>query len=113
MIDVWSSTGVRLPRSIVAQQDVPLPMEEMAFLQLPLDEPPCSLLDRTSNSSESLLTQMVKLNTILVEINVANELAAQERIADTQLDDSVDLLTQKLDQWYRDLPNNLRDTPAN
>ena len=35
MIDEWSSTGAQVPKQIsVPVADVPLPMEEMAFLQL-------------------------------------------------------------------------------
>ena len=114
MIDVWCSAGVRLPRSIeVRDTTIPLPMEENLFLQLKPTDHSESGLTPVSEPSMSLLAQMVKLNSILMEVNELNKLAATNQSWDSRLAGMVESVSQKLDAWHDDLPNELKDTPAN
>lgn len=65
MIDEWSSSGVQVPRQIAnPPADVPLPMEEMAFLQLRHEN---SINMSQSYSNPSLLGEMITLNRIFRE----------------------------------------------
>jgi hypothetical protein len=76
MIDEWSSTGAQVPKQIsVPAADVPLPMEEMAFLQLRNHDTidTVDTDDFAASSSSSLLAQMIVLNRILADINRLNK----------------------------------------
>lgn len=113
MIDVWSSNGVRLPRAIVPRSDVPFPMEEVVFLEMRrenFDLPSPTIMQE---SVASLLTQMVKLNAILVDIGDLNQAAAANGAFTYDLNTNVDILTAKLEGWYNNLPNSLKDTNEN
>ncbi|KAJ9651398.1 hypothetical protein H2198_009313 [Neophaeococcomyces mojaviensis] len=113
MIDVWSSNGVRLPRSIVPRDDVPFPMEEVVFLEMRRENFDLPSPTMMQESAASLLTQMVKLNAILVEVGELNRAAAANQSFSFELYASVDSLTKKLDDWYANLPEQLKDTPEN
>jgi hypothetical protein len=113
MIDVWSSKGVGIPRSIHPRSDVPYPMEETVFLQLRREDFDLPSPTMMQESAASLLTQMVKLNAILVEIQNLNQLAASYPIFQTGHNQTVDDLTQRLEGWYNNLPIELQDTHAN
>lgn len=113
MIDVWSSNGVRLPRSILPREDVPLPMEEIVFLEMRRENYDLPSPTMMQESAASLLTQMVKLNAILIEIGELNRIAAASSSFSFEFNASVDHLTNKLDAWYANLPEQLRDTPQN
>ena len=115
MIDTWSSNGLRLPKLVSIRTDVPFPMEETVFLQLrreDLDLPSPTMMEE---SGASLLTQMVKLNAILVEITNLNRIVASSptSVFDLSYRDGVDELTLKLEGWYNNLPVQLQDTHAN
>ena len=129
MIDVWSSNGVRIPRALGAtiDSDVPYPMNEIIFHQLRRsddgqhidhfsDTTPPSL---SQEKRSSLLTQMVKLNAILVDISSVNQAAAAASHGHSpDYDDidhqaTVDRLAQDLEGWADSLPPDLRDTQAN
>lgn len=112
MIDVWSSDGMNLPRQMTRRQDVPLPMDEEAFLSLsPGNTSDLDLL-MNPDRDNSLLAQMIKLNSILLEVNdyikdlttTQLSLISEQRVAD---------LSQKLDNWLIALPHHMRDTPEN
>lgn len=113
MIDVWSSNGVRLPRSMIPRDDVPFPIDESVFLDMRREnhDPPSPTL--TQESYTSLLTQVVKLNAILVEIAELTRTAAANQASNPSLNVSVDALTGKLEGWYANLPTQLKDTPEN
>ncbi|KAB8205103.1 fungal-specific transcription factor domain-containing protein [Aspergillus parasiticus] len=111
MIDVWSSSGVRLPRLLTPTSDVPLPMDEVTFLNISPDQGfPCPIGDPKRSS---LLAEMVRLNHILFQINQYN-IRASERNLDVQssLEDVEDLSAQ-LDAWLEQLPDHMRDTREN
>lgn len=113
MIDVWSSKGVGLPRSIHPRNDVPYPMEETVFLQLRREDFDLPSSISMQESAASLLTQMVKLNAILVEIQNLNQLAASYPVFQHSHHQIVDDLTARLEGWYNSLPIELQDTHAN
>jgi hypothetical protein len=117
MIDVWSSNGVGLPRSIKPRNDVPYPMDEATYLQMRREnfDPPGATTPE--QSSASLITQMVKLNAILFEVSELNRTSINEnytqRMSAAELDAAVYVIGQKLDQWYANIPDDMKDTPEN
>jgi hypothetical protein len=117
MVDVWSSNGVGLPRTIKPRQDVPYPMEEANYLRMQRQnsEPPA--ITSPEESSASLLTQMVKLNAILCEVSELNRTAVNNQgkphMTAVELDAAVYALGQKLDDWYENIPFEMKDTPEN
>lgn len=113
MIDVWSSNGVRLPRSMVPRDDVPFPMEEIVFLDMRRENYDLPSPTLMQESYASLLTQVVKLNAILVEIRELNRVVAANQFFHPALNASVDALTGKLEGWYVNLPTRLKDTTEN
>lgn len=113
MIDVWSSKGVGVPRSIHPRTDVPYPMEETVFLQLRREDFDLPSPTSMEESAASLLTQMVKLNAILVDIQNLNQLAASSPGFQPVHNEMVDQLTLRLEGWYNNLPLELQDTHAN
>ena len=114
MIDVWSSNGVRLAPALQLRADVPYPMEETIFLQLRREDFDLPSPGSMQESYASLLTQMIKLNAILVEIQKLNQAAAASTsLAGFGLNEQVDTLTEKLESWYNSLPVSLQDTHAN
>ncbi|KAK6382131.1 hypothetical protein LTS17_004016 [Exophiala oligosperma] len=125
MIDVWSSNGVRIPRALTPRSEVPYPMEETVFLRLrrdgttaPNDHLPDPTTMQMQESESSLLTQMVKLNAILVEISTVNQMAAaafahSPGVNDFNHQGAVEKLARSLDEWHESLPVDLRDTDAN
>ncbi|EME80657.1 uncharacterized protein MYCFIDRAFT_204632 [Pseudocercospora fijiensis CIRAD86] len=112
MIDEWSSSGVRVPRQIADPPlDVPLPMEEMAFLQLRSTESN----DRSGprdHDSPSLLGQMIALNRIFRDVNALNSQAADTQVLPPDIR-AVEALTARIDEWEAQLPSYMRDEPAN
>lgn len=135
MIDVWSSNGVRIPRALSAstESDVPYPMNEIIFHQLRRDvddgrhsadhqlSTTKPSIPTQGSSESSLLTQMVKLNAILVDISTVNQMAAaasyghghSPEYQDINHQATVDRLGLKLEAWADSLPPELRDTQAN
>lgn len=117
MVDVWSSNGVRLPRSIVPRDDVPYPMDESVYLDMRRCDPEPPVDTTPEKASQSLLTQMVQLNAVLYEISELNSSITScfsERPTDCYgFDPRVDVLGRKLDNWYNNLPPQLKDTREN
>lgn len=113
MIDVWVSNGVRIPRALMHRDNVPYPMEETIFLQLRREDFDLPSPTAMQESQISLLTQMIKLNAILVEISTLNQRAAESQAFDINHNQIVDNLTLKLEGWYENLPLELQDTHAN
>lgn len=113
MIDVWSSNGVSLPRSIIPRDNVHLPLEETVFLDMRRENYELPSTTLMQESYASLLAQVVKLNAVLVEIGELNRAAAASQPFKPSLNASVDALTGKLEGWYANLPTQLKDTPEN
>jgi hypothetical protein len=113
MIDVWSSTGVRLPRQMPVLENMPLPMDEVVFLSLRRGEALSPTFDPVSTSASSLLTQMIKLNRILLEINSLNERTVSGATSGVTLENEVMQLSNALSEWHASLPAFMHDTAAN
>lgn len=112
MIDVWSSDGMNLPRQMTRRHDVPLPMDEEAFLSLDVDNQPSPEAFTNAERDDSLLAQMIKLNTILLEVNDYMKDLTASTISFIS-EERVDVLSQKLDSWLVALPVGMRDNPEN
>ncbi|KAK5100614.1 hypothetical protein LTS08_005365 [Lithohypha guttulata] len=104
MIDVWSSNGVGLPRSMAPRDNVPYPVEETTFLEMRRDD--CDLPSPTTmqQSTGSLLTQVIKLNAIFSEVSELNRGAVANQPFSFEFENSVNALTGKLEGWYANLP---------
>lgn len=113
MIDVWSSNGVGLPRSMAPRDNVLYPVEETTFLEMRRDD--CDLPSPTTmqQSTGSLLTQVIKLNAIFSEVSELNRGAVANQPFSFEFENSVNALTGKLEGWYANLPVRLKDTPEN
>ncbi|KUJ17889.1 uncharacterized protein LY89DRAFT_29384 [Mollisia scopiformis] len=114
MIDVWSSTGVRLPRQMPTLEEMPLPMDDVGFLSLKDgDPPPPSFANNTTTASSSLLAEMIKLSRILLEINSLNERTVSGATSGAILENEVMDLSNQLDGWHASLPPFMHDTLSN
>lgn len=111
MIDVWSSSGVRLPRLLTPKPNVPLPMDEIVFLQMTRDQTFDQILAPETRSS--LLAEMVRLNRILLQINDFNMRASENELDQETILSNVENLSDQLDIWLEELPDHIRDTRAN
>ncbi|KAF5507518.1 putative transcriptional regulatory protein [Colletotrichum aenigma] len=112
MIDVWSSTGVNLPRLMERRMNVPLPMNESTFLNMTRANNNHFDFILSPNREDSLIAQMIKLNSILLKVNDAIKSLTSDS-AVTNIDETVSTLAQELEAWELELPPNLRDTPSN
>ncbi|EMD94150.1 hypothetical protein COCC4DRAFT_163610 [Bipolaris maydis ATCC 48331] len=111
MVDVWSSTAVRLPRIMPFDIAVPLPVDEFPFSSMGTDsEHGC--IDPTSVSSP-LMAEMVKLNRILSKIIDFNRTCVSDHLEGLPLEKGMRELSRDLDVWLENLPQHLRDTPDN
>ncbi|KAK4096669.1 hypothetical protein N658DRAFT_480261 [Parathielavia hyrcaniae] len=115
--DTWSSTMLGLPRAIQPRYDIPMPMDERVFLRLTPAEPPVVAqrgldprLHTESDASTSLIAQMIKLNSVLYDINALNAKAASD---ERDPDSSVAELSASLDAWQAELPPEMEYTPDN
>ncbi|KAJ5686840.1 hypothetical protein N7536_009459 [Penicillium majusculum] len=111
MIDVWSSAGVRLPRLMTPQPNVPLPMNEATFLAMTRTQGFTVLV--SNDRASSLLAQMVLLNRILLEINDFNTKAAETTLTEEYIKIAISTLSAKLSTWLKNLPAHMHDTPSN
>ncbi|WDK20996.1 fungal specific transcription factor domain-containing protein [Colletotrichum graminicola] len=116
MIDVWSSTAVKLPKLLPARSDIPLPMDDLPFLSLDRSGASRTTADAgatLSSQSSQHLSQMVRLNRILLDINDFNQRCVAENPDWDALGHGVDALHARMEGWLDALPENMRDTPEN
>lgn len=108
MIDIWSSTGLHLPRQLSYADDVSLPVEETLFLRLCHD---------SQASKEPISTgiwgEMVRLARIWAEIHDLNKASVEGSSEGRSLNAAVAALSQKLQVWSASLPPQLQETSAN
>ncbi|OLN87532.1 putative transcriptional regulatory protein C530.11c-like protein 2, partial [Colletotrichum chlorophyti] len=114
MIDVWSSTAVKLPKLLPARSDIPLPMDDLPFLSLSRNSSAVSGggTNLSSHSSQHL-SQMVRLNRILLDVNDFNQRCVAENPDWDTLEQGVEALSARMEGWLAALPDNMRDTPEN
>lgn len=112
MVDVWSSTAVKLPRIMPNLHSIPLPMDELSFLSLSSgfanDVPSAH-----PTFASPLLSQMIKLNRVLAQVNDFNRRCIEERLEGSSLEVGIQCLSLELERWLVGLPYNMRDTPEN
>ena len=111
MIDVWSSSGVRLPRLLHPKENIPLPMDESTFLQMTRNQGFDLIIEPTRPSS--LLAEMARLNCILKQINDFNIRASEDHLETSSILTDIEHLSQQLDTWLEELPDYMRDTRTN
>jgi hypothetical protein len=112
MVDVWSSTAVRLPRIMPFDSAVPLPVDEIPFSAMSSDLRG-DVSDQTLCASSPLLAEMVKLNRILARIIDFNRVCVSEHLEGPPLERGIRELSRDLDVWLEEVPHHMRDTPAN
>jgi hypothetical protein len=105
MIDIWSSTGLRLPRQFGYSANVPLPTEEVEFIQLPAIA--------QSPSAASIWGEMAHLAHIWAEIHELNKASVAGEGTPEVLNSSVATLSAKLLDWAASLPQHLMCTQQN
>lgn len=112
MVDVWSSTAVRLPRIMPPDNGVPLPMDEISFNYMRSDFDPDFIHD-TGAPAAALFAEMLKLNRILSRIIEFNQACVTEHLEGISLINGIHALSSDLDMWLQSLPEHMRDTPVN
>ena len=113
MIDVWSSAGVRLPRQMPKTDNLQLPIDEVAFLNLHRGHSLPTGFDLPLSQASSLLAQMTKLNRILMEIYSLNERTVSGSLSGVILENQVMDLSNALDEWHSSIPPFMHDTASN
>lgn len=109
MIDIWSSTGLHLPRQFGYSEQVPLPAEEAYLLGLLNPSQDLS----TSCSSASIWGEMAHLAHIWSEIHEVNKASVAGLTSPIQLNTSIATLSAKLQNWSASLPLHLTCTEEN
>ncbi|KAH8721531.1 fungal-specific transcription factor domain-containing protein [Phaeosphaeriaceae sp. PMI808] len=112
MVDVWSSTAVRLARIMPMDSMVPLPIDEIPFSSMN-DNFSSGSMSEPATLASPLLAEMIKLNRILSNIIDFNRRCVSEHLEGPPLEIGVRSLTRELDVWLESLPQHMRDTPTN
>ena len=111
MVDVWSSTAVKLPRIMPSEANVALPIDEIPFSAMSVDFSPS--FDNQATFESPLLAEMIKLNKMLSKVIDFNQRCVAEHLEGAPLEMGVRSLSRELDGWYESLPLHMRDTSAN
>ncbi|KAH8172540.1 fungal specific transcription factor domain-containing protein [Sarocladium implicatum] len=112
MVDVWSSSAVKLPRIMPSASNVALPMDELLFLRLGFSSD-VSVGHRADSGASPLMAEMVRLNRVLSKVIDFNRRCVDEGLEGSALKSGVQLLSSELDEWVNCLPQNMRDTQSN
>ncbi|CCF35827.1 ZnF3 [Colletotrichum higginsianum] len=112
MIDVWSSTAVKLPKLLPARSDIPLPMDDLPFVSLSRSGASSSSA-ASAGAAAAACRCMVRLNRILLDVNDFNQRCVAENPDWDALESGVEALHARMEGWLAALPDNMRDTPEN
>lgn len=112
MVDVWSSSAVKLQRIMPLASSVALPMDELPFLSLRAYSEP-SIDQRAYSRASPLLAEMVRLNRVLSKVIEFNRRCVDDSLEGPALMTGVQLLSSELDRWVGCLPLNMHDTQTN
>jgi hypothetical protein len=112
MVDVWSSTAVKLPRIMPFASTVALPMDEIPFLSLRPNTAP-SVDARLPDFASPLMAEMIRLNRVLSRVIEFNQRCVTESLEGPALEAGVRVLSAELDEWSARLPRNMHDTQEN
>ena len=108
MIDIWSSSGLRLPRQLHFDESIPLPAEETYFLQ----SGAAGVLPPPARGT-GIWAEMTRLARVWSEVQDMNRATVEGSLGPIQLHTAVENLTDKLERWKASLPPFLLNTPAN
>ncbi|PVH99354.1 C6 transcription factor-like protein [Periconia macrospinosa] len=112
MVDVWSSTAVRLAPIMPMNSDVPLPIDEIPFSSMSVDFT-SSFINNPPTHETPLLAEMIKLNRLLAKIVDFNSRCVVEHLEGEALEQPVQALSREMQHWLDTLPPHMRDTPEN
>ena len=107
MIDIWSSTGLQLPRQMSHSGHIMLPVEESIYLDL------SATSTRPNSASSSIWAEMVHLAHIWAEIHDLNKAIVDGSMRPESLTPAVETLSNKLSSWSRSLQPHLKATREN
>lgn len=107
MIDIWSSTGLQLPRQMSRSDDVTLPIEESLYLGLSVHS------IKPNSADSSIWAEMVHLAHIWAEIHDLNKATVDGSMRPESLSHSVEVLSNKLRTWFGLLQPHLKATKEN
>lgn len=107
MIDIWSSTGLQLPRQMYRSEHITLPIEESLFLRLPMNS------SSSNPACSSIWAEMVHLSHIWAEIHDLNKATVCGSMAPESLGQAVEVLSNKLNNWSASLQPHLQATKEN
>ncbi|KAK8022870.1 hypothetical protein PG991_006751 [Apiospora marii] len=113
MVDVWSSTAVKLPKIMPSNQKHSLPMDELSFLSISPGDQALVPSSPPPPFQAPLLAEMVKLNLVLAKVIEFNHRCVAEPLDSGTLEKGVRELTSELDDWLANLPAHMRDTAQN
>ncbi|KAL6399630.1 hypothetical protein AUP68_17035 [Ilyonectria robusta] len=117
--DTWISSALCLPRTIKPREEVPLPMSELTFAQLqPGDLAELGpSIDITLTEREdvhfSVLAHMVRLNSLLNDINNLCVTIVAEQPNTETAENLIHPLSMSLDDWVSQMPPQMQYTEAN
>jgi len=112
MIDIWSSSGLRLPRDLSFPDGVDLPSDE-EYLQGLTSRPDHHRLGGKKPSSAGIWAAMTRLARIWADIQRAIKSSADEHRSTSALPAVVDALAYQLDAWVASLPTSLQQNTTN
>ena len=107
MIDIWSSTGLQIPRQLYHSDHIALPIEESLFLRLSKDS------HSLKSASSSIWAEMTHLSHIWAEIHDLNKAAVGGSMLPQSLGHAVEILSSKLNRWSLSLQPHLKATKEN
>lgn len=108
MIDIWSSSGLHLPRQLQFNETIPLPAEETYFLQSAY----AGVLPPPARGT-GIWAEMVRLALVWSEVMDMNRSSVEGGLSPIQLHTAVESLAEKLEVWRTSLPTFLIDRSEN
>lgn len=112
MVDVWSSAAVKVPRIMPLDTTVSYPIDEIPFSSMSADFT-SNFINNPATYESPILTEMIKLNRILLQVIDFNRRCVSEHLEGEALEIGVRSLSRELGMWLESLPHHMRDTPEN
>ncbi|KAJ4382174.1 hypothetical protein N0V86_002505 [Didymella sp. IMI 355093] len=112
MVDVWSSAAVKVPRIMPLHSTVSYPIDEIPFSSMSADFT-SNFINNPTTYESPILTEMIKLNRILLQVIDFNRRCVSEHLDGEALESGVKSLSRELSIWLESLPHHMRDTPEN
>lgn len=107
MIDIWSSTGLQLPRQMYLLDHVARPIEESIFIRLSTDS------GSSHTACTSIWSEMVHLSHVWAQIHELNKATVDGSMRPESLSKAVKGLSDQLNNWSSSLQPHLRATKEN